>query len=224
MYAVFLSFLISWMVWSRIIRWSQVALMSIPPAWASISWPSFVTLSLMILPNTFPRLLASVIPLSFEHFPLVPVLLYGLRIWPTCQLSGNSSFTCILLKASLKISLIFLFASMNVLLGMSSGPRHFSLAVLRFFWASMYSVRAFCFFSVRFSLMVFWHDAFFSFLISLFFYSCVVWFGFICLFLFSSFLLFSSLFQLLFPRSGYSFFLSSSSLVFISLLKFSHPS
>ena len=102
------------MVWSRIIRWSQVALTGIPPDWASISWPSFVTLSLMILPNTFLRLLANVIPLPFEHFPLVPVPLYGLRIWPTCQLSGNSSFTCILLKASLKIYLIFLFASMNV--------------------------------------------------------------------------------------------------------------
>ena len=67
------------------------------------------------------------IPLSLEHFPLVPFPLYGLRIWPTCQLSGISSFTWILLKASLKISLVFLFASMNVSLGMSSGPRLFFL-------------------------------------------------------------------------------------------------
>ena len=57
MYAVFLSFLISSMVWSRIIRWSQVALPGMPPAWASVSWTSFFTLSLMILSNTFPGLL-----------------------------------------------------------------------------------------------------------------------------------------------------------------------
>ena len=128
MYAVFLSFLISSMVWSRIIRWSQVALPGMPPAWASVS--SFLTLSLMILSNTFPGLLASVIPLSFEHFTLVPFPLYSLRIWPICQLFGISSFTCILLNASLKISLVFLFASMNVSLGMSSGPR---LLLLFFF-------------------------------------------------------------------------------------------
>ena len=120
------------MVWSRIIRWSQVALPGMPPAWASVSWTSFLTLSLMILSNTFPGLLASVIPLSFEHFPLIPFPLYSLRIWPSCQLCGISSFTWILLNASLKISLVFLLASMNVSLGMSSGPRLFFL--FSFLW------------------------------------------------------------------------------------------
>ena len=134
MYAVFLSFLISSMVWSRIIRWSQVAFPGMPPAWASVSWTSFLTLSLMILSNTFPGLLASVIPLSFEHFPLVPFLLYSLRIWPSCQLFGISSFTWILLNASLKIFLVFLLASMNVSLGMSSGPRLFFLFLFSFLW------------------------------------------------------------------------------------------
>ena len=117
------------MVWSRIIRWSQVALPGMPPAWASVSWTSFLTLSLMILSNTFPGLLANVIPLSFEHFPLVPFALYSLRIWSICQLFGISSFTWILMTASLKISLVFLFASMNVSLGMSSGSRLFFLFV-----------------------------------------------------------------------------------------------
>ena len=100
----------------------------------------------MILSNTFPRLLAIVIPLSFEHFPLVPFLLYSLRIWPTCQLFGISSFTWIMLNASLKISLVFLFAFMNVSLGMSSGHRFFPFK----FWYSCsyflwgYLFRFFC--------------------------------------------------------------------------------
>ena len=81
-YAVFLSFLISWVVWSRIMRWSQVALPGIPPDWASVGWTSFFTLSLMNLSNTFPGLLASVILLSFEHFPwflfLCMIIGYGI--------------------------------------------------------------------------------------------------------------------------------------------------
>ena len=142
MYAVFLSFLISSMVWSRIIRWSQVALPGMPSAWASVSWTSSLTLSLMILSNSFPGLLASVIPLSFEHFPLVPFPLYSLKIWPICQLSGISSLTWIMLNASLKISLVFLFASMNVSLGMSSGP---GLSFLFNFYGYSFFLRGYLF-------------------------------------------------------------------------------
>ena len=93
----------------------------------------------MILSNTFPGLLVSVIPLSFEHFPWVPFPLYSPRVWPICQLSGISSFTWILLKASLKISLVFLFASMNIPLGMSSGPRLF----FQFLWLFLFPLGIF---------------------------------------------------------------------------------
>ena len=97
----------------------------------------------MILSNTFPGLLASVIPLSFEHFPLVTFPLYSFRIWPICQFSGISSFTWILLNASLKISLVFWFASMNVSLGMSSGPRLFFF-LFSFFMAIPISLGVIC--------------------------------------------------------------------------------
>ena len=100
-----------------------------------------------------------------------------------------------------------------------------SIAVLRFFWASMYSVRASFFFAVRFSLIVFWYVAFFSFLITLASFICVL-FGLgslsVLIFVFPTVFFIMSMTS--FSRSGYSLFLSSSSLVFISLLKFSHPS
>ena len=147
MYAVFFSSRISWIVWSRIVRWSQVALPGIPPAWASVNWTCFFTLSLMIRSYNFPGLLARVIPLSFEHFPLIPFPLYSRRMCPSCQLSGISSFSCILLSADLNISLVFLFASMNVSLGISSGPRLFFL--LSFFITLLSSL--YVIFSVFFS-------------------------------------------------------------------------
>ena len=123
----FFSSRIYWIVWSRIMRWSQVALPVIPPAWPSVSWTCFFTLSLMIRSYNFPGLLARVIPPSFEQFPLIPFPLYSRRMCPSCQLSGISSSSCIPLSAVLNISLVSLFASMNVLLGISSGPRLFFL-------------------------------------------------------------------------------------------------
>ena len=99
-----------------------------------------------------------------------------------------------------------------------------SIAVLRFFWASIYSVRAFCFFSVRFSLVFFlvWHFLFLSDLFG-FFYFCIVWFGlFVLIFVFLT--VFFIISMIFFSRSGYFLFLSFSSLVFICLLKLSHPS
>ena len=128
-------------------RLSQVALPGIPPAWASVNWTCFFTLSLMIRSYNFPGLLARVIPLSFEHFPLIPFPLYGRRMCPSCQLSGISSSSCILLSAVLNISLVSLFASMNVSLGISSGPRLFFL--LSFFIALLSSL--YVIFSVFFS-------------------------------------------------------------------------
>ena len=89
-------FLISFMVCFITIRWSTVALPGIPPAWASVICTTFFTLSLMILSYTLPMLLAGVIPLSFEHLPLVPLPLYSLIMWAWSQLDGICPFWCIL--------------------------------------------------------------------------------------------------------------------------------
>ena len=80
-----------------------------------------------------------------------------------------------------------------------------SIAVLRFFWASMYTVRAFCFFTVRISLIFFGMTPSFLFWSTWLPLFCVVWLGFFVLIF--VFLLFSSLFQwLLFPDQGIPFF------------------
>ena len=58
-------------------RWSTVARPFLPPACASVIWTFVVALLLTIRRNSFPTLLASVIPLSFEHFPRFPGLYRG---------------------------------------------------------------------------------------------------------------------------------------------------
>ena len=58
-------------------RWPVVALPLIPPAWASVIFTIGLALLFTILSNSFPTLLASVIPLSLEHLPLVPFPLYN---------------------------------------------------------------------------------------------------------------------------------------------------
>ena len=67
------------------VRWSTVALPFCPPAWASVILMVFDILLLIILSNIFPKLLAKVIPLSFEHFPFVPLPLYSRIISPVCH-------------------------------------------------------------------------------------------------------------------------------------------
>ena len=83
----------------------------------------------MIRSNTFPGLLVSVTPLSLEHFPQLLFLCIILRYDVRVSCLGVYSFSWIMLEASVKISLIFLFASVNVSLGMSSGPMLFSCSV-----------------------------------------------------------------------------------------------
>ena len=53
-------------------RWSTVAFDFCPPACASVILIFGVILLLIIRSNSFPKLLARVIPLSFEHLPFTP--------------------------------------------------------------------------------------------------------------------------------------------------------
>ena len=53
--------------------WSTVARPFFPPACASVIWAVVVALLLTIRSNSLPTLLASVIPLPLEHFPLTPL-------------------------------------------------------------------------------------------------------------------------------------------------------
>ena len=103
----------------------MVALSGMPPACASVISVTFFTLSFIILSYSFPALLARVMPLSFEHLPLVPLPLYGLIMLPCSQLLGIVSSWCIWLIACLSSFLVVGSASMNTSLGISSGPMLF---------------------------------------------------------------------------------------------------
>ena len=69
-----------------------MALPSLPPACASVICSFVVALLFTIRSNSLPTLLASVIPLSFEHFPLVPLPLYSLVMFPFSHCSGMFPF------------------------------------------------------------------------------------------------------------------------------------
>ena len=98
MYAGFLLFLMVWMVsFTSHVRWSTVALPFCPPAWASDILMVVDILLLIILSNIFPKLLARVIPLSFEHFPFVHLPLYSRIIFPVCHWVGILCVCVILL-------------------------------------------------------------------------------------------------------------------------------
>ena len=99
------------------------------PAWASVILISFLALSFIILSYNFQKLLESVIPLSFEHLSFVPFPLYIIMMLPSCHSSGISSVWVIVLSASRNISLVSLLVSMNISLGMLSGPVLFSSLV-----------------------------------------------------------------------------------------------
>ena len=105
------------MVCLRAMRWSAVALPGMPPACASVIFVTFFTLSFIILSYSFPALLARVMPLSFEHLPLVPLPLYSLVMLPCSQLLGRVSSWCTWLIACLSSSLVVGSASMNTSLG-----------------------------------------------------------------------------------------------------------
>ena len=90
-YTCFLCDLAMFIASFRVRRWSVVALPLIPPAWASVTSTIGVALLFTILSNSFPTLLASVIPLSLEHLPLVPFPLYKLVMFPLSHWSGMVS-------------------------------------------------------------------------------------------------------------------------------------
>ena len=74
MYTSFFLFFADCIACWRMSRWSVVALPALPPACASVISTIVLSLSLIILSNSFPMLLANVIPLSFEHMPFFPFL------------------------------------------------------------------------------------------------------------------------------------------------------
>ena len=86
--------------------------------WRSLSFPSLgichadfiFALLFIILSYNFPKLLESVIPLSFEHFPFVPFPLYTVMMLhvPSCHSSGISS-VWLLCWALLGVFLWFLY-------------------------------------------------------------------------------------------------------------------
>ena len=69
----------------------------LPPAGAWVISAIKVALLFTILSNNFPMLLASVMPLSFEHFPWVPLPLFSRVMFPFSQWGGISLFLSILL-------------------------------------------------------------------------------------------------------------------------------
>ena len=77
---------ISLMVSFSTTRWSVVALPFCPPAWFSVMFIFSLALLLSILSNSLLKLLARVMPLSFEHLPLLPLPLYSPIIYPILPL------------------------------------------------------------------------------------------------------------------------------------------
>ena len=122
MYAGFPWLLISFMTSFRIARWSVVAFPFWPPAWFSVMFILFLALLFNILSNSFPKLLAMVMPLSFEHIPLFPFPLYSLIIWSFWHCSGISLLLAMVCSISLYISTVWDSAFVNVSFGISSGP------------------------------------------------------------------------------------------------------
>ena len=124
-YAVLPLFRILFMICLSTLRWSTVALPGIPPAWASVIYTAFFTLSFMILSYTLPTLLARVIPRSSERLPLVPLPLKSRIMFPWSQLFGIFSPWWILLMVFNNVLLVVSLASMNNSFGIPSSPRLF---------------------------------------------------------------------------------------------------
>ena len=112
-------------------RWSVVDLPSFPPACASVLFICFRARLLITLSYTFPTLLATVIPRSFEHIPFLPFPLYSLVIVPICHCWGVSCFLIMQLNIFLYILFVLLSAFVNISFGISSGQQLFPF--FRFF-------------------------------------------------------------------------------------------
>ena len=82
----------------------------------------FDILLLIILSNIFPKLLAKVIPLSFEHFPFVPLPLYSRIISPVCHWVGILCVCIILFIVCRYMCFTFGSAFVNISFGILSGP------------------------------------------------------------------------------------------------------
>ena len=95
------------------------------PACASVIWAFVVALLLTICSNSLSTLLASVIPLSFEHFPLVPLPLYSLVMFPLSHCSGMLPLSWMWLSIFRYNFRVFMEAFRKILSGMLSGPGHF---------------------------------------------------------------------------------------------------
>ena len=86
-----------------IVRWSVVDLPSLPPACTiNIFICGRVRLSI-IRSYTFPMLLDTVIPLSFEHLPFFPFPLCSRVIIPLRHSSGMFFLMCTILSRSLPL-------------------------------------------------------------------------------------------------------------------------
>ena len=88
----------------------------------SVIFIFFLALLLSILSNSLPKLLARVIPLSFEHLPLLPLPLYSRIICPFCHCSGMSLLSAIVCSAFLYPLIVWGSALVNISFGISSGP------------------------------------------------------------------------------------------------------
>ena len=111
--------------------WPQPwALPSFPPTWASVICVTSLTLSFMIRSYTFPTLLARVIPLSLEHFPFWPLLLYSLMILPLSHDLGMLSSSCTLLIILVKVLVVYWLASRNTVFHLGCHP----VLSFPFFW------------------------------------------------------------------------------------------
>ena len=147
MYRFSFFFLLLWFILLfRILMWSAVDFPAWPPAWASVILISSLMRLLRSLSNTFPILLAKVMPLSLLHSPFSPFPLYILIISPFCHSSGIFSSLNTLFIISRYIALVALLASMNTSFGMVSGPVLFFLFSLRMHWVSSSRVSG-CWFS-----------------------------------------------------------------------------
>ena len=130
-----LLFLLSCIVSFILRMWSVVPMPFLPPACSS-DILMFLRMHVLIsLSYSLPILLDRVMPLSLLHFPFAPLPLYSLMTLPFCHCVGMFFVDVMWLSALRMIVLVCLFASMNAMFGMLSGPVAlflFSLAITLF--------------------------------------------------------------------------------------------
>ena len=83
----------------------------------------------MNISYTFPTLLATVIPRSFEHIHFLPFPLYSHVIVPIFNCWGVSCFLIMQLNRFLYMLIVLLSAFVNISFGISSGPQLFQLFI-----------------------------------------------------------------------------------------------